>query len=145
MESLSSWVAADLTRSALLTEKLGGGRRAGRTMRDDQRVDGGGRRAGNQARVYRWSRDAERGRDRAQRLQRMTEHAVLGIGECCCRGANPVGGRIVDDDRRIADRIVLLVMQQRRDCDRHRRKQRDGRGERRQTSAPEGANHQSQG
>ena len=74
----------------------------------------------------------------------MAEDAVLRIG-------NRGGGRtdlvrlgIVNDDSRVADRVVHLVVKQRRDRDRHRRKQHDESGKRCETSAPKGASHHQQ-
>ena len=74
----------------------------------------------------------------------MAEDTVLRIGELGCRRTNPVRSRVMDDDGRVADRIVPLVMKQRRDSNRHRRKEDDEGGKWRETSAPEGASHPKQ-
>ena len=71
----------------------------------------------------------------------MTEHTVLRIGELRGGGTYLVRGGVVDDDGGVADRVIHLVVKQRRDRDRHRRKQDDEGGKWRKTSAPEGASH----
>ena len=82
--------------------------------------------------------------DGPKRLERVTEVAVLGIGELGRGRTHPVRSRVMDDDGRVADRVVPLIVKQRRDSDRHRRKQDDDGGEWRETSAPEGASHPKQ-
>ena len=73
----------------------------------------------------------------------MTEEAVLRIRKLG-GSTDLMRGRIMDDDGGIADRIVHLVVEQRRDGNRHRRKEHDEGGKRRETSAPEGASHDKQ-
>ena len=108
-------------------------------LRDDRRCPGRAignekcgewtnRRARNQPRVYIRRGEAHRLGDRAQRLKRMAENAVLRIGKLGSGRTDPVRGRIMDDDGRVADRVVSLVVKQRRDSDRHRRKQDDEGG-----------------
>jgi hypothetical protein len=74
-------------------------------------------------------------------LERVTEEAVLRIGKCGGRRTNFVRRRIVNDDGGVADGIVHLVVNERRDGHRHRREQYDESGKRRETSAPQGASH----
>ena len=52
-----------------------------------------------------------------------------------------MGVLVVDNQRRIAQYVVAAIVQQRRDSHRHRRKQCDGREQRGETRAPEGADH----
>ena len=74
----------------------------------------------------------------------MAENTVLRIGKLRGGRTDSVRSRIMDDDGRVADRVVPLIVKQRRDSDRHRRKQDDDGGEWRETSAPEGASHPKQ-
>src|SRR5262245_10459951 len=75
----------------------------------------------------------------------MTEDAMLRIGKLPGGRANLMRRSVMDDDGRVTQRVVRLVMKERRDSDRHRRKQDDEGGEWRETSAPEGASHQQTG
>ena len=70
------------------------------------------RRARDQARVYTRRGEPHRRGDRTQGLERMTEDAVLRIGELRGGRANLVRGGIVDDDGRVTNRVVHLVVKQ---------------------------------
>ena len=52
-----------------------------------------------------------------------------------------VGILVVNNQCRVAQHVIAVVVQQRRDSHRHCREQRDGREQRGETSAPESANH----
>jgi hypothetical protein len=52
-----------------------------------------------------------------------------------------VGVLVVDNQRRVAQKIVAPIVQQRRDSHGHRREQRDSREQRGETGAPDGADH----
>jgi len=71
----------------------------------------------------------------------VAKDTVLGIRSRRFRSGVPVGVLVVDNRRRIAQKVVAPFVQQRRDSHRHRREQRDGREQRGKTGAPEGADH----
>jgi hypothetical protein len=92
--------------------------------------------------VYSRDGDTRRVRDSTQQLQRVAENTMLRIRRrLVAGGAHAVSVGVVHDNRRIADRVIDLVVEQRRDGDRTRRKECERDSDRRETSAPEGANH----
>jgi len=111
-------------------------------IRNDVLTQRGGRSNGDTMAVNSRDGDADRMRYGTQQLQRVAEDAMLRVRRrLVAGGAHAVSVGVVHDNRRIADRVIDLVVEQRRDGDRTRRKECERDGDRRETSAPEGANH----
>src|SRR5678816_3574527 len=87
-------------------------RRPGRAIGNEKCGEWTNRRARNQPRVCIRRGEAQGLGDRPQRLERVTENTVLRIRELGRGRTNPVRSRVMDDDGRIADRIVHLVVNQ---------------------------------